>query len=883
MLTLPFLGDFDSGLLGQAALFYAAAFAMLSALGAGPALVLPKRLTTFGWAFAPYLGCSLLVAVGSLVVAAGGTVQETLVISALVSAIMLVLRLRSRPVLSPAAVLPVLLLSAGSYAVTALAMAREGTLGYVGPAFDPYVSIRYADWLKYHSAPLFSSTWYSSLPPLDGWAAPGATLQAAMGDVNYVLERGVRYWEAAIGIVLGWDSALVFRPAQAFMLSMAGPATYLFTRTLLGASRRVALAAGILIGLNGTNLFWVSLGHPGQAFWIALLPVALVLTFVFLEEGPVLPAALSISALLAGYYMAVLFLAALAGPALLWRVARAASLTESLRRVGVLALAVALLGLPVHVYAVLLMAGGLLYQAVGWGNPGFPSPGEALGTAPPPGGVALAGGPEGLASLGLWVPPEVVVAATVLGLGLAARGLVLATGKANPLRPLGLGLGLVLAALYLANYPYGYVKAQSLAAFLVVSAAATGAVGFSGRFKALAPLVAVAFVVVIGVAGANLAAVESAFWLPMGNVWKPATWDGAGLTKALPPNSTVRLSPFLQANGETITMAGYFLRDQKVVGAYGLQGWGGLRLLPESRPARQATSEIEVLDGREIPSFRGFLPGDLIWSGKLAAAYLHPNTGPAQVLLEGSDGRSSSLPAELPVTVRVRPPSGPGGGSLLTTFTVQQGRAEVLVSWSGGQRLLTLSPGLAVRSLPAAPEGTSLTLKSGRAVLMAVTYRPEAPDQGLAQDYSRAVAAVAFSGLQKQLVTRLAYFDAVIKGGASLDVFASAGSTHVGWFHLPTFEDGYLRQMEVDLDPVTLSQRIVSNGEEAREPFTSPARDGRSLPDGEYVAYLTVSVDPSLSLPRRIPLYRYRLEGGAVTDFEQFSLSLAWTAPQDGQ
>ena len=877
MLTLPILGGFDGGILAQAALFYAAAFAMLSVLGAGVALMLPKRLSGFGWAFAPYLGCSLLVSIGSLVVAAGGTIQETLLISSIVSAVVLAVQMKRRPVPTPAAALPVLLLSAASYAVTTLAMARQGTLGYVGPLFDPYWLIRYSEWLKYHPAPLFSSTWYSSIPPLDGWSDPAAKLQATIGDINLVLERGVRYWEATIGIVLGWDSALVFRPAQAFMLSLAGPATYLFTRTLLGASRRVALAAGVLIALNSTNLFWASLGHPGQTFWIALMPVALVLTLVFLEDGPLLPAALSISALLASYYVALLFALALAGPAMLWRLAGAANVRWSLRRIAILGLAVLLLALPVHIYAALAEIHGWLYRAVGWGKPGFSLPGEALGAMPPPGGVALAGGPDGLTSLGLALPPEAIMAATALGLGLAVRGLLLASGKTNPLRPLMLGLALVLAALFVANYPYGYVKAQSLAAFLVVSAAATGAAGFSGRYKPVAPFAAAAFAVVIGVAGANMAAVESAFWVPLGNVWKTTAWDGAELATVLPPNSTVRLSPFLQADGETITMAGYFLRKQKVVGAYGLQGWGGLHLLPESKAARHAEPEFEVLDRREIPAFRGFLPGDLVWHGSLATAYRHPKTGRVPILLQGRDSGFAPLPAELPVTVSAGALSGTAGGSLLTTFSVQQGTAEVLASWNGRQRLLTLDPGLAVRSLPAAPKGTALTLKSGRAVLLAVSYRPEPPDQSLAQDYPRSIAAVAFSSLRKQLVTRVAYFDAAIKGGASLDVSLSTRSNNVGWFHLPTLEDGYLRQMEVDLDPQTLSQRIISNGEEAREPFASPAKDGQSLPDGEYVAYLTVSADPSLVLPRRMPLYRYRLEGGTVTDFEQFPLSLAWT------
>ncbi len=249
--------------------FYLVAFAMLSALGAGPALLLPRRLTPFAWALAPYLGYSLLVSGSSLIVAAGGTVLLALVPCALLSAIILVFGLPfvvgSRSVPSFASVVPVLLLSVPSYSITALAMARQGTLGYVGPLIDPWTLIRSSEWLKFHPAPLLSPTWYSNFPPLDGWAEPGARLAAVSGDPYFVLQRGVRYWESAIGILLRWDSALVFRSAQAFLLSLAGPATYLFCRGLLGASKRVALFAGVLVALNGTNLYWISLGHPGQA------------------------------------------------------------------------------------------------------------------------------------------------------------------------------------------------------------------------------------------------------------------------------------------------------------------------------------------------------------------------------------------------------------------------------------------------------------------------------------------------------------------------------------------------------------------------------------------------------------------------------------------
>lgn len=185
--------------------------------------------------------------------------------------------------------------------------------------------------------------------------------------------------------------------------------------------------------------------------------------------------------------------------------------------------------------------------------------------------------------------------------------------------------------------------------------------------------------------------------------------------------------------------------------------------------------------------------------------------------------------------------------------------------------------------MPIGSEGTSLSLKSGRAVLLAVIYRPEAPDPTFAQDFPRSVAVVINSRLDNGLVVRLAHLDAGIIGGASVEVSPAAKSGRIGWFHLPTLEDGFLRQMQLDLDPVTLEHRLVSNGEEQKIQVVSPARDRKRLTDGEYIAYFTPLADPSLRVPRRIPLYRYRLDHSTVSDFEQFPISLAWTDPPTGE
>jgi len=46
------------------------------------------------------------------------------------------------------------------------------------------------------------------------------------------------------------------------------------------------------------------------------------------------------------------------------------------------------------------------------------------------------------------------------------------------------------------------------------------------------------------------------------------------------------------------------------------------------------------------------------------------------------------------------------------------------------------------------------------------------------------------------------------------------------------------------------------------------------LGDGEYVAYFTIWAGQMPA--KRIPLYRYRLTGGAVAGFEGFPLNTAW-------
>lgn len=838
MISLPLLGEIATGTLAASFQFYVVSLLLLIGLGIGPALLLlPEKLRPLAWGLSPYIGYSLLTVTSSLLVGAGLTVAWALGLAGVLGMLGLAVVARRGRLHAPTALLPVVLLSLPGYSVAALTMAHDGTTGYAGPLWDAYIFFRLAEWLKFHPAPIFGDSWYSYFPPLDGWAEPGVRLEPRSGDPLLALQQGVFYWEGAIGILLDWDAGLVFRPAQAFLLSMAAPAVYLLTSQVTGF-RLAAWGAGLLL------------------------------------------AGAAVAALLSGYYQGAPLLAALTAPIVFGELIQTSSRKRVLPRFFGLGFATAVAGLVDHIRVIRFVTSGRLYYGTsGYGEPAFPSPGEALGTAVTRGSIGPGWESEVSKSLASLAEP-----ATVVGLLLAVAGLVMLQGKlARPLRYSLLGTALTLVYLRLTEYPYGYNKAQAVSGFLMVILAACGASELSRRLGRLAVLPVAAFAGVLGLALVNAALVEASLWKGLRNVWGTEIWEAASLTNEVLPGEPVRLSPFVQGSDEAVATAAYFIRNGRAVGAYTQSYPIGDHVVVPTDPSRRRISEggVEVLDARELPEARGLEAQDLVWSNRLLAMYRRTDHAPGAVSLEKETGKAAALPVELPVTIRVQDESdGEGDGYLLMVVAVEATPTLRLES-ADGERILALSYGLAVRTIPV-PAGRTATLsvEGGRATLLSVALR-EGADPGIDESVKRSAAAVAGSYmLSGRLVSEIATFDAWVPFGTSFEVYGKRGSDRKVEVPLSVSPDGLTRTYRIELDPVRPSPLVTLNGKNLAGLSEPPSSGTERLPDGEYVAYLATWSGDELFQPRRTPLYRYVLRNGSVTEYESFPQAVAWTDEQ---
>ncbi|HEX2922634.1 MAG TPA: hypothetical protein VHS28_01250, partial [Chloroflexota bacterium] len=236
------------GILGDSLLFFAVTSLLLTSCGLAIAsITLPPPLRRWGWLLAPFFGYSLLVIVSAWLVAFGATMEVALLSTIALSILITcwaVWHHNLASVGSPRPLLLLLALAAPSFTITAITMAHNGSLAYVGGQGDLYLLVPLAEWLKTHSAPMFSLSssnllapyWNATVPPLGGWLDPGAhlTFQGHRADdTNFLLQRGSVYLQTALALLLGWDASLVFRPTQAFVFALSGPATFAFSRITL--------------------------------------------------------------------------------------------------------------------------------------------------------------------------------------------------------------------------------------------------------------------------------------------------------------------------------------------------------------------------------------------------------------------------------------------------------------------------------------------------------------------------------------------------------------------------------------------------------------------------------------------------------------------------
>jgi len=904
-------------ILADSLVFYLAALALLTFLGAGlSALLLPKQLRDLRWLLAPYLGYSVLVVLSALLVAFGANVGEALGTALVLAAATLARAATSgalgstRSALRPWLLVPITGLPL--YAITAASMAHNGTVAYVGPNQDPYLLIPMAEWLKSHSAPMFSPGllpsldpgWSFNQTPTGGWLADSARLEPGPvlgNDVYFPFFRGPVYLASSLGILLGWDCYRIFRPEVAFLLSLSLPVVFLFSRRLLLASKAASAIAALGTGLNGSIFFWVSLGHPGQATTMFMAPLIYLVTLSAVESGgylPCLAASLGLSAGLVSYYQGQPVVLAILAVGLLFIAARTGRWRGTLLRTVGIGLGVLVLAFPEHLKLWLDWRSGLLIQLPGWGNPDYPPLSDALGTTLDSSAFRLI---AGQGQLGTLIPLLLQVASLAAGAIVLLFALLgVAFGDA---RRLGLcrsmlleGLAAVAYFRFVSAFPYAVVKAQAIISFLLAIVAALGievvwrwsVSGHSGliRVRALQlPGRAWAFIALFllptGVLLLNLGLGAFAFWKPVGNAWSTRIWEAEALTRVLPGDATARLSPGLLADPEAVKMTLYFLRNQRVGGPF---SYSASLISPRDRTGGKAM-QFEVLGRSQIGAASGYLDVDRVWSGSLLQAFRVPPVSAFSVKMERSAGSVVPLSSRLPVTLDIMPIEGsaPAGspaathrGSLYMGLATERSSSIQLTS-NTNRRILPVDKGLSVRSMPVqAPDRISLSVQDGGAAALLFFFaRDDSQDPALVEDYPRVVAAFGDSRFQNgTFSTDFIYLDVGVPVSHSVDLFDAAGGEHWAWFPLPTNPDERLKDVRFVLDPGTLDHSATADGQRVDLPFSL-----RPIPDGEYVAYFTISYTGAQ--PIRIPLYSFRLEGGEVFAREIYPLGYAWDGRYD--
>jgi hypothetical protein len=906
-------------ILAESVLLYLTALVFLTYLGTGfSAILLPGQLSHFRWLLAPYLGYSALVVVSGLLVSFGASVGTALVVVGLMStaglswavtrgAVQMRIPMLRWWLLVPAMGLPL-------YGITAASMANNGTMAYVGPNFDPFLLIPLAEWLKGHGAPMFSigippsldPHWNASIPPYSSWLAQDAHLDhfSIFGnDVYFPFFRGPVYLASSLGLILGWDCYKVLRPELAFLLSLSLPVVYIFSRQIIRTSARTSALAALLTGLNGTTFFWVSLGHPGEAATMFMAPLVYLVTLSAVEDGGKLPslgAALVLAADVVSYYQGQPVVLALLAAGLLFLASRKRQWSVVVIRSMAIGLGALLLTFPDQIRLLLDWRNGALIQLPGWGNPVFPPISDALGATLDASAFRLV---AGAGQLGQGVSALLGGAnalSTALALFFALLGVAIGSaGRLGLCRSMLLG-GLASLAYFrfVSAFPYAVVKGQSIIAFMLSICVAIG-IAVAGRWAAcrsarrgglmdLQPgskvvAVAVALLVLLASAATNLGMGAYAFWKPVGNMWDTRLWEAEQLAQLLPRGATVRLSSNIWADPEVIDMTLYLLRNQVPTGPFSL---AASRVAHEVQDGDAKPPEFAVLGSNEVAAASGYLEADAVWGGTLLRAFRAPPRVSGLVTRIEADGEDAdTLPSRLPVTVdvsaRPTPLAGdaapvPMEGYLLFGLAAEQPSTLVAVV-NGEPRSLGITKGVSVRSIPIKlPARVSLfTAHGSPASLLFCTVRPDGEDPNVSLDYPEVLSAFGDSTFQDGLfTTRFTYLDVKVPASHSLDLFDVSGQEHLGWFELPTNPDERLREVRFDLNPTSLEHEASVNGQRVELPFSV-----QPLPDGEYTAYFTLS--RTGAQPVRIPLYRYRLEGGRAFPTDIYPLQCAWDGKYD--
>lgn len=916
--NLSFGGGFW-GVLGDAILAYLAALLLLSFLGAGIwAVIAPASLRKYGWMATPLAGYSVLVTSSAFLVALGANIAISLSVTLAVSCfanLWAALKGGGVRALGPRRWLFVLVgLSFFGYVVTAVSMAHNGSTAYVGPNTDPYMLFSVAEWLKTHSAPLFSTgafppispNWDGNLPPFGGWSAQDAHLSSTQrpGDTYLLFQRGPVYLVSSLGLLLGWDASLVLRPVLALLLSFSLPATFLVSRCLLRTSTAVSLLAALLVGMNSTVFFWVSLAHGGQAAAMFMTPTAILVIITALsacDRQPVPAAILVLCAALVSYYPGLPLLLALLLPSCLYVARKTGRRREVATRALLIGLGVSLLSLAEHVRVMQAWVTGGLIETTGWGSPGFPALGDGLGTTLYGDAFKLVTAGVQIGESNLALIGQVTWVATLVAALFGLVGVI--SGRAAQSAHLRLALLAavsLLSYLRLDGYPYGFLKAQAVSTPMFAIAIALGleqawrwsggALGSqtlrNGRGSAVSyvrsSIVTVSALFLFGVVAANLGMGAYPFWKPVGNIWNPSSWEAGKLTRLHNISGSVKLSPNILADPESLWVALYFLRNQPLEGTFAVEGvLRSLQLFNTGTSDSAGSPPSTYLAGsNEIAAANGLGPADLIWGGSWLKLYRVPAIGSrTSVALRHPEGSLAQQHLTLPTTAEIEVDDGsaemssasPAGRHLVITIAAES-PATAEISTSTQRYLLPVGVGLSVRSVPVANQDhvTKALVGASHARILSAWLRADVGLSPAKEDHPEVLMVKGTSSLEGESVTtRFTYLNVQVPLSHSVDIYDSSGSFHAAWFKLPTNPDGRFKDFSLQVNGSSLEHELTTDGDGENLPFSV-----YSLVDGQYTAYF--SIWSGSSLARRIPLYRYILNGGKVTSFEPFTLFGVW-------
>ncbi|MCX6020693.1 MAG: hypothetical protein NTZ05_02985 [Chloroflexi bacterium] len=664
------------------ALFFIAALSLLAWTGYGPAaLLLPARMRPYGVLLLAPLGFCWLSLLSSLLNSTFlpmSLATPLLIVAA--GAVNLWVWRRHRPGFPISGDIAIVgVVSLVPFVIAALPLVHAGSTAFVGNQWDLEVYLPITEYLKR----------YAIGARLDALPNPITTLLNAP-DFRGGSGWGFSYVEAAVGTVLGWPSYLTFRPLLHLLMTLSVPCVYVMARVLLAMDRRAALLLAALWSVHGLSIWLASIGLAGHAASFFLLPLALTLSFLALEEPEpraIVLAGSAVAGLVLSFYTGALPFYALPTAAYgVWLLARGPDRRRTLLGGAALVAAALLLAPVAHLRFLGTLAvyfGKGLSQ--GWGVAVFSPVAEALGVSP---FILIQQGTELGVILGEAGRQSVLQGGWLLTLAAGAAAVVgLWRGPFDRSRYLAVllpGLAFAAALRFGMVYHYGYFKAMSLLAVFLLAPAAAGAVALWDlpRPDALRRWAANgARLAVVGgtlaFAGALLFTASLSvryFWRVTPDELPRAVWQVQGLKDKLPPGAPVWVLSRSGFNPRTAGMISYFLMDNPLDGsletAYG-------RMTPQ-QPGRKV-EYLAVLDGVQPPEL-GLDPDAAVWRNELVALYRVPDSWRAAAHLEGGaavprlevNGKTAlrldragwSLDPGGPIAAAIRPPTAVGGVSV---------------------------------------------------------------------------------------------------------------------------------------------------------------------------------------------------------------------------